>query len=72
MGSFVERTLGDYIGSYKGYIKDRLGKPFRGTTLGVQLWDSRYKALSSTTEIIWGIERCVMCCFGLRVSGLSG
>ena len=35
LGSF-ERTLGDYMGSYKGYIRAIVGKPFKGKTLGVQ------------------------------------
>ena len=36
LGDF-QRTLGDYIGPYKRYIRARLGKPVRGTTLGVRL-----------------------------------
>ena len=37
-GSFAG-TLGDNIGSYKVNIKAILGRPFRGTTLGVQTWN---------------------------------
>ena len=38
LGSFYE-TLGDYIGSYEGYIWAISGKPSRGRTLAVQPWN---------------------------------